>query len=201
MLTDTAEAHFRAWKRLAERLGIPFDRAANEALKGIDRMESLALMLGDRPGYDQAARNELAAAKNRWYVDEIARLGPADLFPGARDAIEQCRGAGLAVALASASRNAPLLLERLGIAPLFDAVIDPASIAHGKPAPDIYLAAADAVGAVPARVLGVEDAAAGVGAIRAAGMPSLGVGDPVLLAAADRVIARIGDFDLADYAA
>lgn len=201
VLTDTARAHFRAWKRLADTIGVPFDEQANEALKGVDRMGSLALILGDRPGFESAARAELAARKNDWYLAEIAHFGPADLFPGARDAILQCRSAGLSVALASASRNAPLLLERMEIEGLFDMVVDPAGVAHGKPAPDIFLAAAAAVGVPPARMLGVEDAAAGIAAIRAAGMPALGVGNAGLLSGADRVIGTIAEFDLATYAA
>ena len=201
VLTDTARAHYRAWKRLADSLDVPFDEAANAALKGVDRMNSLALILGDRPGYDAGQRARLAAIKNDWYLDEIAGFGPQDLFPGARAAIEQCRAAGLRVALASASRNAPMLIDRMGVAGLFDLVVDPASVARGKPAPDIFLAAARRTGVAPAAMLGVEDAAAGIAAIRAAGMPSLGIGDARELAAADRVIYAIGDFDIADYAA
>ncbi|MBC9031362.1 beta-phosphoglucomutase [Sphingomonas sp. JC676] len=201
VLTDTARAHYRAWKKMADTLGIPFDEEANEALKGVDRMGSLALILGDRPGYDSTERERLAAQKNDWYLEEIAHFGPEDLFPGAREALDQCRTAGLRLALASASRNAPLLLARMQIDTLFDAVIDPASVAAGKPAPDIFLAAARAIGAEPAQVLGVEDAAAGIQAIRAAGMPALGVGDPAALPGADWVIPVIADFDLADYSA
>jgi beta-phosphoglucomutase len=201
VLTDTARAHYRAWKRLADTLDIPFDEEANEALKGVDRMGSLALILGDRPGYDAAERARLATRKNGWYLEEIAHFGPGDLFPGARAALEQCRAAGLRLALASASRNAPLLIARMEIDGLFDAVIDPASLAAGKPAPDIFLAAARALGAEPARILGVEDAPAGIQAIRAAGMRALGVGAPAALPDADWVIPAIGDFDLADYSA
>jgi beta-phosphoglucomutase len=201
VLTDTARAHYRAWKQLADSLDIPFDEAANEALKGVDRMGSLALILGNRPGFDPAKRVELAATKNAWYLQEIADFGPAHLFPGAGDALDACRAAGLRVALASASRNAQLLLDRLGIADCFDVVIDPATVTAGKPAPDIFLAAAAAVNAVPARTLGVEDSAAGISAIKAAGMPALGVGDPAVLPAADRVIPTIAAFDLAAYAA
>ena len=199
VLTDTARAHFRAWKRLADLLGIPFDEEANEALKGVDRMGSLALILGDRPGFGAAERARLAAQKNAWYLEEIAHFGTDDLFPGARDALHQCRSAGLGVALASASRNAPLLLERLGIAPLFDVVVDPASVAAGKPAPDIFLAAAAALSVPPAACLGVEDSEAGLAAIRAAGMPSLAVGSAPGLDAADRRIPAIAGFRLADY--
>jgi beta-phosphoglucomutase len=199
VLTDTARAHYRAWKRLADTLDIPFDEAANEALKGVDRMGSLALILGDRPGFDAGHRDALAARKNQWYLEEIENFGPADLFPGAREAVEACRAAGLAVALASASRNAPLLLHRLGIASLFQIVVDPASVARGKPAPDIFLAAAAATNTAPAAMLGVEDAPAGIAAIRAAGMASLGIGPAGSLPEADRLIASIADFRLGDY--
>lgn len=199
VLTDTARAHYRAWKRLADSLGIPFEEVDNEALKGVDRMGSLALILGDRPGFDDMRRARLAMQKNAWYLEEIADFGTADLFPGARDALAQCRAAGLAVTLASASRNAPLLLARLEIETLFDIVVDPASVAAGKPAPDIFLAAASAVGVVPAQMLGIEDSAAGIAAIRAARMPSLGVGETEALAAADRVIGSIADFDVTAY--
>ncbi|MDQ0251949.1 beta-phosphoglucomutase [Sphingomonas kyeonggiensis] len=200
VLTDTARAHYRAWKKLADMLAIPFDEEANEALKGVDRMGSLKLILGDRPGYDDAERIRLATLKNDWYLEEIAHFGPGDLFPGAREALEQCRAAGLGIALASASRNAPLLIARMQVADLFDTIIDPASLAAGKPAPDIFLAAAEALGVDPAAMLGVEDAPAGVQAIHAAGMKALGVGDPAALPDADWIIPAIADFDLRNYA-
>lgn len=201
VLTDTARAHYRAWKKLADSLGIAFDEEANEALKGVDRMGSLALILGDRPGYGETKRQRLATQKNDWYLQEIAHFGPDDLFPGAREALEQCRAAGLGIALASASRNAPLLIARMQVADLFDTIIDPATLAAGKPAPDIFLAAAAALGAAPAEMLGVEDAPAGVEAIHAAGMKAVGVGTRDALPDADWIIPAIADFDLAAYAA
>lgn len=200
VLTDTARAHYRAWKKLADMLAIPFDDEANEALKGVDRMGSLKLILGDHPGYDDAERIRLATLKNDWYLEEIAHFGPDDLFPGARAALEQCRAAGLGIALASASRNAPLLIARMQVAELFDTIIDPASLAAGKPAPDIFLAAAKALGVDPAAMLGVEDAPAGVQAIHAAGMKALGVGGRAALPDADWIIPAIADFRLVDYA-
>jgi beta-phosphoglucomutase len=199
VLTDTAEAHYRAWKRLADSIAIPFDKEANEVLKGVDRMGSLDRIIGDRPGFDAAERERLATLKNGWYLQEIELFSPTDLFPGARETLEAARAAGLKTALASASRNAPLLLDRMGIADLFDAVADPAVVAAGKPAPDIFLAAAAAVGVAPALCLGVEDALAGIEAICAAGMASLGIGPVGSLPDADRMIAAIGDFRLVDY--
>jgi beta-phosphoglucomutase len=186
VLTDTATAHFRAWRRLAAELGFLFGAQANEALKGVDRMTSLDLMLR-AGGVDPASvdRPALAARKNAFYLEEIADLGPGDLLPGARAALQKCRGLGLKTALASASRNAPQIIARLGIADLFDAVAEVTQMRRAKPAPDLFLAAAAAVGVRPARCLAVEDSVAGVAAIRAAGMTSVGVGDPAVLRGAD----------------
>lgn len=189
VLTDTAQAHYRAWKRLADEIGAPFSPQDNEHLKGVGRRESLDLLLGlagmDLP-LEQRAR--LADRKNGYYLAEIANLGPADLLPGARAALTQTRAAGLKTALASASRNAPQILRQLGICEFFDAIAEPVAERRSKPAPDLFLAAATALGVAPARCLGVEDSRAGVAAIRAAGMACIGVGDPLVLHEADLVI-------------
>lgn len=195
VLTDTAKAHYRAWKRLADEIGVAFDEEANELLKGVGRLESLDLILG-MGGLELplAKKLELAERKNGYYLAEIANLGPQDLLPGAREALERVRRLKLKTALASASRNAPQILERLGIAGLFDAVAEPRADRRGKPAPDLFLAAADLVGVAPARCLAVEDSVAGVAAIRAAGMTAIGVGDPKVLAAAELVIPDLSHF-------
>lgn len=197
VLADTAGLHYRAWKRLANELGIDFDEAFNERLKGVDRMGSLALIL-DAAGHnaDAAARDRLAARKNSFYVELIAALGPDDLLPGAKAALRACRRAGLSTALASASRNAPAVIERLEIADQFDYVADASKIARSKPDPEIFLTAAAGLQLSPGQCVGVEDAAAGVEAIKRAGMPAIGVGDRDELAAADYVIASIASFDL-----
>jgi alpha,alpha-trehalose phosphorylase len=195
VLTDTAKAHYRAWKRLADEIGVPFDEAANEQLKGVGRLESLDLILG-LGGLDLplATKLELAERKNGYYLTEIAHLGPNDLLPGAREALEAARRLGLKTALASASRNAPQILDRLGIAGLFDAIAEPRADRRGKPAPDLFLAAADLLGVAPARCLALEDSVAGVAAIKAAGMTAIGVGDPTVLAEAERVIPDLTGF-------
>lgn len=200
VLTDTAEAHFRAWGRLASELGVPFDAAFNETLKGVDRAGSLALILA-RGGLDLPAgeHETLMARKNGYYHEEIADFSPAELFPGARAALQACRVNGLKVALASASRNAPLLLHRLGIAHLFDFVADAGAVAQSKPAPDIFLAAAAGLGVAPEKCLGIEDSVAGLAAIQAAGMTAIGIGDPATLNAAQAVFPNIAAFHIADW--
>jgi len=195
VLTDTASAHFRAWRRLAAELGFGFDVQENEALKGVDRLTSLDLLLRSG-GVDPASidRPALAARKNAFYLEEIADLGPDDLLPGARAALELTRALGLKTALASASRNAPQIISRLGIEALFDGVAEVTEARRPKPAPDLFLAAAAAVNAPPARCLAVEDSIAGVTAIRAAGMTSIGVGDPAVLGDADINISDLTRF-------
>ncbi|PKM07863.1 MAG: beta-phosphoglucomutase [Gammaproteobacteria bacterium HGW-Gammaproteobacteria-4] len=195
VLTDTARVHYVAWKALADALGVEFDETVNRRLKGVDRMGSLEILL-ERATRTFTLEEKLALCerKNAGYRERIAQFGPGDLLPGAAEVLAAVRAAGLKVALASASRNAPLLLERLGIADAFDFVADASAIERGKPDPEIFLNAARGLGIAPSACLGIEDAAAGVAAIKAAGMCALGIGDPDELAQADAVLAQIADF-------
>ena len=177
VLTDTAEDHYEAWAELCRRHGWPFDRAFNEKLKGVDRAGSLRLIL-DAAGVSLPADTFAAclAEKNAAYVERLAAYTPAHLFAGVHQLFAAARAAGLKIALASASRNAPEVIARLGIADQFDYIADAASVAHPKPAPDIFLACAAALGVPAQACIGIEDAQAGVEAICAAGMTAIGIG-------------------------
>jgi len=176
VIADTAALHFLAWKRLADEEKLPFGRRANEALKGRSRMESLDLILGDKAGdYSQGQKLELADRKNGYYRDLVASLTPADVLPGARELLDALRSRGIRLGLASASRNAPDVLERLGLAGSFDAMGDPAS-ARPKPDPELFLDAAFRLGARRLDCVGIEDAQAGIDAILAADMKAVAVG-------------------------
>lgn len=196
VLVDSARLHFIAWKRVADELGIAFDEAANEDLKGVDRMGSLDLILA-RGGVvlPLAEREAIAARKNDHYLEAVAEMTPADQLPGAAKLVADLRAAGLGCALASASRNAPLVLERVGLANAFDFIADPAIMAP-KPAPDLFVAGATALGVPVGDCIGFEDAAAGVMAIKSADMRAIGIGDPVVLSAADLVFPSTDAVDL-----
>ncbi len=201
VIADTAVVHHAAWKKLAAEIGLPFDDAVGERLKGVDRRASLEILLENAThSYSEAEKDALATRKNDYYRQQIEHFGPENLLPGAREAVAATRRAGLKTALASASRNAPLLLERLGIAELFDYVADAGNIRHAKPDPEIFLAAAAGLGLAPTDCLGVEDAAAGVASIHAAGMAAVGIGDTRALHQADVVLPAIAAFDITDFA-
>lgn len=200
VLTDTAHFHFLAWRELAHSLQLPFDEAFNERLKGIDRMGSLDLILAQgKRVYSAAEKEELATSKNAQYQKLVSTMTAEHLLPGALDALIAVRQAGLKIGLASVSKNAATVLERLGITDRFDVVVDAALIQRGKPDPEIFLSAAEQLGVPPAACLGVEDAVAGVQAIKSAGMYAVGVGDPAMLSQADDVIPSLKSFKLERY--
>ena len=200
VITDTAHYHYLAWKALAESEGVHFDHAFNENLKGVDRMGSLNLILaGSSKTYSMEQKLALADRKNRQYVELIATMSAADLLPGALEALAAVRAAGLKIGLASVSKNAFTVLDRLGIRDRFDYVVDAALIANSKPHPEIFLNAAASLGVAPEDCLGVEDAVAGVASIKSAGMYALGIGSPEVLTQADRVIPSLSEFRLEDY--
>src|SRR5581483_5249368 len=197
VIADTAPLHLAAWQRLASELGLPWDASAAERLKGVDRAASLEIVLGTASRkYTSAQKREFAARKNGYYRAAIESFSAENLLPGAREALIAARTAGLKIALASASRSAKEVAERLGVAALFDHIVDVTVVARGKPDPEIFQRAAAALGVHPATCLGVEDAQAGIAAIKSAGMAALGVGDAHVLAEADAVIPNLQAFDL-----
>ena len=138
VLTDTAEYHYRGWKRLADEEGIPFSRTENEALRGIPRRASLMVLLKGRT-YPEEKIQEMMERKNSFYLEFIREITPRDLLPGSRELLEEIRAAGLKSALGSASKNAGEVIDRLGIRDLLDAISDGYSVQRQKPAPDLFL--------------------------------------------------------------
>jgi beta-phosphoglucomutase len=201
VIVDTSRHHYLAWKTLADELGIPFGPEENELLKGVSRMDSLDIILGLSPlspKLTEAEKQELAAAKNRRYVESIKGLTPADLLPGVRDFLTGCRNAGLRTALASASRNAGAVINSLEIGELFDSLVDGTRVSRTKPDPEVFLCAARDMGVEPAESMVFEDAAAGVRGALAAGMWCVGIGDPLVLRPAHRVIPGFADCRIDD---
>lgn len=197
VLTDTSEFHFLAWKRLAKDLGIPFARQENEALRGVSRRESLALLLKGRPVSETEA-TAMMEQKNRYYLELVEKMTPSSLLPGAKEILEELGRLRLKRVIVSVSKNAPLVIERLQLMPLIDGLVDGNAPARSKPFPDLFLLAANKIGLKPTDCLVVEDAAAGIEAAHAAGMLALGLGPFARVGKADLVLPSLAGQQAAD---
>ena len=198
VLTDTSEYHYLAWKRLADEEGIPFTRQENdEHLRGVGRRDSLMYILRGRTVPEEQIQ-EMMDRKNRYYVQMIASMSPKDLVDGGRDLLQEIRDAGIKVAIASSSKNCRTVLERLDIMSYLDGVADGNSVVNSKPAPDLFVYAAGLVQVPTPDCLGVEDADAGIEAIKTAGMQALGIGPKERFHRADKVLPTLAHMRVED---
>lgn len=182
VIVDTAKYHFKAWKRLTDKLGIDFTEDDNERLKGVSRMASLEIILeiGNMEP-DERKKLEYATLKNNWYIEYISKMTPSEILPGCVQFIRELKNANIRIAIGSASKNTPMILERVGIQEMFDAVADGNNITKAKPDPEVFLKAAEMVGIKPENCVVFEDAVAGVQAALNAGMKCIGIGSPEVL--------------------
>ena len=197
VLTDTAEFHYRAWQRLADEEGLPFNREMNEALRGVSRRESLLIIVGSRH-YLEEKLQEMMDRKNHYYVESIQDISPADLLPGALNLLDELRQAGIKIAIGSASKNARSVVEKLGIGDRVDAIADGYSVEQPKPAPDLFLYAAKELGLHPDQSVVVEDATAGIEAALAASMWAIGLGPEARVGNAHVVLPNLEGVHWAD---
>lgn len=189
VLVDTAVFHYQAWRRLTQELGFDIDEAFNETLKGISRMDSLERILEHgKVTLTQKEKEAYARRKNDWYLELVNQMTPADVLPGVEDFLKAAKHGGIQIALGSASKNAPVILEKTGILSYFDAVIDGNHVSKSKPDPEVFLKGAEALGVSNAECVVFEDAYAGIQAAKAAGMYAVGIGEAGVLNNADVVV-------------
>ncbi|EGO9378769.1 beta-phosphoglucomutase [Enterococcus faecalis] len=194
VITDTAKFHYQAWKALADSLGISIDETFNETLKGISRMDSLDRILahGHRENaFTPAEKEALAQQKNDHYVQLLEHLTTEDVLPGVVPLLQQAQARHIPCAVASASKNAPLILEKLGVRAYFATIVDPDSLSKGKPDPEIFLAAADSIGVLPQNAIGFEDAQSGIDGLKAAGIYAVGLSASQPLIGADMQVSEM----------
>jgi beta-phosphoglucomutase len=197
VIVDTAKYHFLGWKRLADKLKINFTEKDNERLKGVSRMDSLNIILEiGGLAFDEKTKYKYATLKNEWYIEYIDRMTPDEILHGAVGFIKELRNAGIKVAIGSASKNTPMILERTGIKGLFDAVADGNVVSRAKPDPEVFLKAAELLDTDPGCCVVFEDAAAGVKAALNAGMRCVGIGSPEILSEAHYVVSGLDKMNL-----
>ncbi len=140
VLTNSAVYHLTAWNNLAKELGINLTDDQLDSLRGISRMDSLNLILkyGDQEDkYSEAEKEKFAAEKNTKFVEQVEKMTPAEILPGIPELLSDAKKQNLKMVIASASKNAPKILTKLGIMDEFDGIVDPATLHHGKPDPEI----------------------------------------------------------------
>lgn len=199
VITDTAKYHYLAWKDLAETIDIEIDIVFNEQLKGISRMDSLERILAHGNKSDAFTLSEkeaLAHQKNTHYVELLQQLSPADLLPGVHEFLTEAKQKQIPCGIASASKNAPFILEKLEVADDFQIIVNPDTLKKGKPDPEIFLKAAEMLHITPEEAVAFEDAQAGLDAIKAAGMYAVGVLSGESLHGADILVHRLDELSI-----
>jgi beta-phosphoglucomutase len=192
VIVDTARFHFKAWHRLADSLGIEFTEEQNEQLKGVSRVDSLEKILSwGNLHLDSTKKMELMELKNKWYLDYVEQVSPADMLPGVLDFLNELKDAGIRIGLGSSSKNSVLILEKLGILDFFSTIIDGNKIHMSKPHPEVFLRGAVELGLEPHEVVVFEDAISGVEAALSGGFKCIGIGEEKFLHQANAVVSSL----------
>ncbi len=196
VICSTDEYHYKAWKSLADDLGIYFDKEINLRLRGVSRMDSLEIILEKSSRqYTKEEKEEFASIKNNRYVKLLDGLGNSDILPGINEFLEECKRNNIKTALASASKNAPYIIKKLNLEKDFDYLADATKIVRSKPYPDIFIEAARGLGIDRKYCIGIEDAISGIRSIHAAGMKAVGIGDRKILNEADLIFKTTSDLN------
>lgn len=173
VLISTEAWHYQTWKELSAQEGWLFDDTIAMQLQGKNRMESLETLLTYNnldTKYTEKEKVDFCDQKQNNYLDLIQHVNEEDAVKGAKDLLTQLKENGMRLGLASSSRNARILLEKIGLSSFFEVIIDGNENFPSKPAPDIFLACAERLGVSPEQCLVIEDSASGVAAAQAAGM-------------------------------
>lgn len=193
VISTTLNLHSKAWQEIANEVGTKWTKELANNLKGVSRMDSLNLILksgNQNHNYTAKQKKYLTDKKNSIYLRLVNQLTPYDVLPSIKDFLESLIRNNYLIALASASKNSSEVLKRLKLTRFFPKIVDPSTLKHGKPSPDIYLEAAKLLKLNPEQCAGIEDAKAGVDAINAANEISIGIGNKDILKQADIVFSN-----------
>lgn len=194
VICHTDRSHYLAWKKLADSLNIPFDEQINNRLRGVSRLDSLDIILEkSTQRYTDNEKKAFAEEKNKVYQELLNSMTPEDLPMDSKDTLDKLKNMGIRIAIGSSSRNAVLILSRLGLSDYFDVIVDGTQITNAKPDPEVFLLAARKLAVEPKDALVIEDALSGITAAVAGGFDTVGLGDAANLEMADYTIHRLSD--------
>ncbi len=182
VIVDTAKYHYLAWKNLANELGFDFTEEQNEQLKGVSRVRSLEILLNiGKVELSEEKKEELLLEKNNEYLEYVNKMNTEEILPGIVELLDFLEYQKIQFALGSASKNAPLILKKVGLYHKFSAIVDGNDVSKAKPDPEVFLIAAKKLNTDPQDCIVIEDALAGIQAANIAGMTSVAIGDKKLL--------------------
>lgn len=197
VIVDTAGYHYKAWKNLADELQIPFDEKENERFKGVSRKRCLTMLL--ELGEKEVSQEQFDAwlvSKNEDYLSYINDMDSSEILPGVMPVLDYLRAESIPMALGSASKNAKRILEQVGLTEYFQTIVDGHMVTKAKPDPEVFLIGARELNVLVHGCIVFEDAQAGIQAANAAGMTSVGIGQPEVLAEADHNFKDFTEIDL-----
>lgn len=188
VIVDTAKYHYLAWKKLANSIGVDFTEIQNEQLKGVSRIESLKKILkwGNKT-LSEEDFNRLMSMKNKDYLSYIDKMDTSEILPDVTETLDFLIENKQPIALGSASKNAPEILNKVNLFNQFNAIVDGNSVTKAKPDPEVFLRAAEAIQIKPEDCVVFEDSVSGIQAANAANMISIGIGDEEVLFEADYI--------------
>lgn len=177
VILSTDEFHYQAWKKLADKLNLPFDRKKNDRLRGISRMASLEIVLEEcETQYSDEQKLAFAEEKNDVYRSLLATLTPETVTDDVRNTLKTLSQRGYKLAIGSSSKNTKYILERVGLLNAFDAIADGNDVTRSKPDPEVFLKAAEKLNLAPEVCVIVEDSEAGIDAGISGGFATIGIG-------------------------
>lgn len=185
VIVDTAKYHYLAWKKLANDLGFEFTKEQNELFKGVSRKRCLEILI--EIGNVKASQEDFdrwMIEKNLDYLAYIEEMDASEILPDVPKILHFLKQNNIPIALGSASKNAQPILEKVGLLPYFDAIVDGNNVTKAKPDPEVFLLAAKKLNVKAKDCIVFEDAVAGIEAANAANMISIGIGEKKVLSKA-----------------
>ena len=178
VILSTDEYHYLAWKVIADKENIYFDRTINNRLRGVSRMASLDIILERATKqYLNEEKQKLAEEKNNIYRSYLEKLTKKEVTNEIRKTLVLLKEKGYKIAIGSSSKNTRLILSKVELLDIFDAISDGNNIKNSKPDPEVFIKASEMLNLLPSECYVVEDAYSGIDAANKGGFTSIAISD------------------------
>ena len=194
VITSTDEYHYLAWKKIADKLNIKFDREFNKKFLGVSRMDCVNILLKNYKGsITDDFKKEIAEEKNNFYKSLLQSMTNDFVDNDVKNTLNILKENNFKLAIGSSSKNTPLILEKIGYSNFFDIVIDGNQIKNSKPDPEVFLLAVKKLNKNVKNCLVVGDAEADIIASKMAGIKSASIGNASKLKLGDYQLNKLSD--------